>query len=128
MHKCSLRKKVHDLWGCTWERRQEKSPGWGVCIERKAGLSGGSVGKKSACYAGDQVGSQGAETDDPPLGECLLQPLSEISKIGPVVYPHLREPCCVRMHSCLWLCVAIYVSISLECNYQQMDGMFMLAI
>ena len=68
------------------------------------------------------------ETDDPPLGECLLQPLSEISKIGPLVYPHLREPCCVRMHSCLWLCVAIYVSISLECNYQQMDGMFMLAI
>ena len=61
MHKCSLRKKVHDLWGCTWERRQEKSPGWGVCIERKAGLSGGSVGKKSACYAGDQVGSQGGE-------------------------------------------------------------------
>lgn len=69
------------------------------------------------------------ETDDPPPpGECLLQSLSEISKIGSLVYPHLREPCCVRMHSCLWLCVAIYVSISLECNYQQMDGMFMLAI
>ena len=31
------------------------------------------------------------------------------------------------MHSCLWLRVAIYVSISVECN-SQMDGMFMLAI
>ena len=43
------------------EKARKESPGWGVCIERKAGLSGGSVGKKSACYAGDQVGSQGGE-------------------------------------------------------------------
>ena len=35
MHKRSLRKRVHDLWGWTWERRQEKRPDWGVCIEIK---------------------------------------------------------------------------------------------
>lgn len=50
-----------------------------------------------------------AETDDPPLGECLLRSPSEISKIRSLVYPHLWEPCCVRLltQGCRVVCACV---------------------